>query len=122
VRGAGKTTDVSSAMDLGVGVGGGASSITEGSAVEGRARAGGVHGREQFAGEGAVRGARAGGAVRGAGRAGCGEEGGRRARRRASWARLAGGVVRGAGVRDARRKEEDARSGGHHDRAWRRAS
>jgi hypothetical protein len=56
VSGAGKTTDVSSTMDLGVGVGGGASAITEASAVEGEGRAW----------EGAVRGARAR-AVRGAG-------------------------------------------------------
>jgi hypothetical protein len=54
---------------LGVGVGGGASAdpaITEGSAVEGEGEGRGARGREQFAGEGAVRGVRAGGTVRGA--------------------------------------------------------
>jgi hypothetical protein len=50
-------TDVSSVMDLGVGVGGGASAITEGSVVEGegerRAWEGAVRGREeQFAARG----------------------------------------------------------------------
>ena len=50
--------DVSSAMDLGVRVGGGVSAITEGSAVEGEG--------EGRVWEGAVHGARAG-AVRGAG-------------------------------------------------------
>jgi hypothetical protein len=76
VSGAGKTTDVSSAMDLRVGVGGGASAITEGSAVEGEGE-----------GEGRVGGSSSrgrGGAVRGAGCAGCREEGGRHVRRRAS--------------------------------------
>jgi hypothetical protein len=71
----GEDENVSSAMDLGVGVGGGASAITEGSAVEGEGRAW----------EGAVRGA--------------GEE-----------------QFVARGVRDAGRKEEDARSGGHHGR------
>jgi hypothetical protein len=79
--------DVFLAMDLWVGVGGGASAITEGSAVEGEGRVW----------EGAVRGARVG-AVRGAGEEqfaarGVRDAGGRRKTRTAAGI-TGGGVVR----------------------------